>query len=200
MTTSGRSATTASRSALVDSRTSTSRCSISRASQSVTPPISRRQPALAANATWPPSRPVASNRTTSWPRQALIRAASRPAGPPPATTTAFAGGRDSRFVGQGFFASRRGVVNAVAMVHAEGRADARTNAIFLAGFDLADDVRVGDVGARHADHVDDALANGAARGRRVDDAAGVKRRQRQIPRERPRPGPGKSRAAETSPA
>ena len=70
------------------------------------------------------------------------------------------------------------------MVHAEGRANAWTDALLLTGFDLPDDVRVGDVGARHAHHVDHALADNAARSSGIDDAAGMEGRQCQFPGKR----------------
>ena len=49
--------------------------------------------------------------------------------------------------------------------------------MLLAPLELRDDVRVGDVGAGHADHVDEALLERPAGGRQVGDARGLEYRQ-----------------------
>ena len=54
--------------------------------QSMMPIISRRRLLCAVSRIWPPAWLAASNTTTSWPRSAATRAASRPAGPAPTTT------------------------------------------------------------------------------------------------------------------
>ena len=87
MTSSGASSATTSGSTIERSRIVTPSRSISLVSHSVMAPMSDRCGAVAAIATWPPRRRVASWRWTSWPRSAAVRAASSPAGPPPTTST-----------------------------------------------------------------------------------------------------------------
>ncbi len=83
---------------------------------------------------------------------------------------------------------RRGVVDAqglialVDAVQAVGRADAGADAVLLSGQHLAGDVRLGDVGAGHADHVQLALGDGVPGRGHVVDAGGVEGRE---PRRRP---------------
>src|SRR3546814_15364308 len=75
----------------------------------------------------------------------------------------------------GRLAPGRRVVNAerlvalVDAVEAVGGADAGADLPLAAGGDLVDDVRVGEVGAGHADHVELALGDGMARRRHVGD-------------------------------
>ena len=87
ITSSGATSATTSGSTIELSRMVTPRRSTSLASHSVMAPMSERCGAVAAMATCPPRRRVASCRCTSWPRSAAVRAASRPAGPPPTTST-----------------------------------------------------------------------------------------------------------------
>ena len=80
------------------------------------------------------------------------------------------------------FAPGRGIVDAqclaalVDAIDAVADPDARADALFLAAQDLGDDVRIGHVRARHADHVDQALADRMVRGRDVIDPRGVEGR------------------------
>ena len=147
------------------------------------PSSSARRRARAARRIWPPGWSAASNSTTAWPRAAATLAASRPAGPAPTTTTFFlrpVGAAD--LVGHGGLAAGRRVVDAerlvalVDPVEAVGRADAGPDLVLAAGGDLARDVRVGDVGAGHADHVELARGDRVARGRDVVDAGGMEYR------------------------
>ena len=71
----------------VDKRTSTPRRFTSSANQRVIAPMSARCGAVAAIATCPPRDFCISKSTTSCPRNAAVRAASKPAGPPPTITT-----------------------------------------------------------------------------------------------------------------
>ena len=86
-------------------------------------------------------------------------------------------------VGHGGLAAGRRVVDAerlvalVDAVEAVGGADAGADLVLAAGRDLARDVRVGDVGAGHADEVELARGDRVARGRDVVDARGVEDRQ-----------------------
>ena len=80
-------------------------------------------------------------------------------------------------------AARRGVVQAerhaalVDAVEAVVGADAGADALLLAAQDLRDDVRVGHVGAGHADHVELAAGDGVAGGGDVLDLRGVEGRE-----------------------
>ena len=56
-------------------------------------------------------------------------------------------------------------------------ADTRTDTLFLAGFDLANDMRVGDMGAGHRHHIEQFLSDGVAGRRDVGNAGGVENRQ-----------------------
>ena len=49
--------------------------------------------------------------------------------------------------------------------------------MLLAAYDLGDDVRIGDVRPRHADHVELALGDGVTRGGDIGDARGVEGRK-----------------------
>ena len=72
-------------------------------------------------------------------------------------------------------------------VDAVAHADAGADAVLLAALELGHDVRVGDVGAGHADHVDEALLRRAQRAvRQVGDARGLEHGQ---------PGRGRMRPA-----
>ena len=64
------------------------------------------------------------------------------------------------------FPPGRGIVQAVRTVLrlAVGRADTRPDPLLLTGFDLAHDMRVGDVSAGHRHHVEQSLADGVASG------------------------------------
>ena len=66
------------------------------------------------------------------------------------------------------------------MIHAISSAHAGTNAGLLSGLNFFDDMRIRYVRPCHADHIDDTLAYGMTRRRRVDYAAGVKYRQREL--------------------
>ena len=84
------------------------------------------------------------------------------------------GGRDR--MGHRFLAPRGGVVDAkrhaplVDAVEAVVRADAGADAVLLPGHQLSDDMRVGDMGAGHADHVQQPAGDGMAGGGDVLDA------------------------------
>jgi hypothetical protein len=86
-------------------------------------------------------------------------------------------------VRHGGFAARGGVVDAsgaaafVDAVEAVGGANAGAHFILAALGDLLADVRVGDVGTGHADHVELAFGHGVAGGGHVVDARGVKHRE-----------------------
>ncbi len=69
------------------------------------------------------------------------------------------------------------------MIHAESSAHAGANSVFFPGLDFLNDMRIGNVRAGHADHIDDTLADRMACGRRIDDAAGMERRQLEFPSE-----------------
>ena len=83
-----------------------------------------------------------------------------------------------------FFAPGGGVVNAqrfavfVNAVEAVAGADARADSLLFAALDFDDNHRIGDVRARHSNHIDLAFAHGVARRRRVDHARGMKHRLR----------------------
>ena len=71
--------------------------------------------------------------------------------------------------------ARRGwVLDAIAEIRTIGRPDACPDTILFAGFQLGDDIGVGDMAAGHADKIDDFLADGIARGGKVIDAGGMK--------------------------
>ena len=65
------------------------------------------------------------------------------------------------------------VLTLVDAVEAIGGADARADAVLAARDDLAQDMRVRDVGAGHADHVEAAFGDGVPGGRHIRDAGGV---------------------------
>jgi hypothetical protein len=78
--------------------------------------------------------------------------------------------------GGGVVDAERGAAG-VDAVEAIGGADAGADAVLLAGEDPGDDVRVGDVRAGHADHVELARGDGVAGGGDVGDARGVEHRE-----------------------
>ncbi len=133
--------------------------------QRMMPDICSRCGALAAIITWPPTSAFFSNSTTSWPRSFATRAASRPAGPAPTTTTLRFGPRellDDVRHGRPCIARGGRVLDAqhvqalVLAVDAVVRADALLDLVLAAVADLDHHVRVGDLRARHADQVDHA--------------------------------------------
>ena len=65
---------------------------------------------------------------------------------------------------------------------------------------LRDDMRVGDVRARHRHHVEQALGDGVARGRDVGDAGGVEHRQLHLAPEGADAAPATARSATPCPA
>ena len=82
-------------------------------------------------------------------------------------------------------AAGRRVVNAdglagVDRVDAIAHADARADFGFAPLGDFARDVRIGQMRARHADHVELAARNRMARGRDILDAGGVESRQSRL--------------------
>ena len=83
----------------------------------------------------------------------------------------------------GRLAPGRGVVHAerlvalIDAVDAIGGADAGPDLVLAAFGDLAHEMRIGDVGAGHADHVELALGDGVARRRHVGDAGGMEHRE-----------------------
>ncbi|MNV54573.1 hypothetical protein D3C71_1467710 [compost metagenome] len=87
ITTSGSSASTVSASAQVLKLNFTPRRSHCTMRQSMMLIISRRRSLRDVNRICPPGWSAASNTVTSWPRSPATRAASRPAGPVPITTT-----------------------------------------------------------------------------------------------------------------
>ena len=96
-------------------------------------------PVLSGSSTWPPSLADASNRTTSCPRSAQLRAAS--AGRPPPTMTIFCPGASDGESHAKLSLARGGrVLDAVAEVGAIGRADTVADAVFLAAFQLGDHI------------------------------------------------------------
>ena len=62
-------------------------------------------------------------------------------------------------------------------VEAIGGADAGADVVLAPFRDFLDDMRIGDMGARHADHVELALGDGVARGGDIVDARGVEHRE-----------------------
>ena len=92
------------------------------------------------------------------------------------------GGRGRNGVGQGEFAPGRRVVDAIGLatgvdaVQAKVAAHAGADGVFAAFHNLAHDVRVGHVGARHAHHVELAAGNSVARGVDVLDFGGMEDR------------------------
>ena len=119
----------------------------------------RRQPDLPAGLATPPRA-----ATTSCPRSAATRAASRPAGPAPTTTTRRRGPAERGVtLRDRLLAAGRRVVDAqriepeVEPVDAIRRPDARPDPVRLARLELAHDVRVGHVRPHHPDHVDQPL-------------------------------------------
>src|ERR1700737_2353525 len=56
-------------------------------------------------------------------------------------------------------------------------ADARSNRVLHARFDLFYNIRIGDMGPRHSDHVEHPLANAVSCGCNVSDTRGVKHRK-----------------------
>ncbi len=83
---------------------------------------------------------------------------------------------------------------------AMGRADTGPDLGLSPGGDLCDEMRVGDLSPRHADHVDLAFRQGETRGRDVGDARGMEHRQPDLASERAdRPRP-RARAENPSPA
>ena len=81
------------------------------------------------------------------------------------------------------FAPGRRIVDAerlialIDAVEAVGGADAGADVGLAPLHDLLDDMRIGDMGARHADHVELALGDGMAGGRDIVDARGVEDRK-----------------------
>ena len=182
-TTSGSRPSTSSASAQLEKRISTP-ASASRSTRQSTMPISsRRRGERDARRICPPACSVASNRTTSCPRSADTRAASSPAGPAPTTTTLRRRSARAATCGMRALAAGGGVVDAqglvalVDAVEAVGGAHAGADRVLLAGPDLPDDVRVGDVRAGHADHVELARGDRVPGGGDVGDAGGVEHRQ-----------------------
>ena len=148
------------------------------------PTISRRRCSLAASRTCPPGLSAASNSTTLWPRAALTRAASRPAGPAPTTTTFFLGaGRRRDDVRHRRFAawSPDCAGTRPRCPGRCGRCSSRRRRTAGCGSprraDLGDDMRVGHMRAGHADQVDRAGGDGVARGGDVVDAGSLHHRQ-----------------------
>src|SRR6478735_3010224 len=117
---------------------------------------------------------------TACPRSALIRAASRPAGPPPTTTT--------RRTGPALFGmiwarvSSRPVAGLCRL--AMGRADTGPDLSLSPGGDLCDEMRIGDLSPGHSDHIDLAFRQGETRGRDVSDARGMEDGQPDLASER----------------
>ena len=80
-------------------------------------------------------------------------------------------------------AAGRGIVDAqrlaalIDAVEAVGRADARADLVLAALHHLLHDMRIGDVGARHADHVELAGGDGMPGGRDIRDARGMEDRE-----------------------
>jgi hypothetical protein len=108
----------------------------------------------------PPMNSFFSNRVTSWPRSAATRALPSRQGrhrPPPPCV--WPGGLLDDVRHAHVFTGGRGVLDAqhiqalVLTVDAVVGADALFDLVDLAHLDLGDQVRVGDVGAGHADHV-----------------------------------------------
>ena len=132
-----------------------------------------------ARLSWPPAHGIASSTITSWPRSPATRAASSPPGPAPTITIRRGRSAGGDHVRHRLLAARRGVVKAqrltggVDPVEAVGGADARPDLGLAALDDLAHDVRVGEVGAGHADQVDLALADRVPRRCHLVDLRGV---------------------------
>jgi hypothetical protein len=86
-------------------------------------------------------------------------------------------------MGNALFTSGRWIVDAhcvaslIDSIQTIGGADAGPNRVLAALRHFQRDVRVGQVRASHADHVELALGDGMARRRHVADAGGVKNRE-----------------------
>ena len=114
-----------------------------------------------ASRNWPPSSVPASRSVTRWPRSAATRAASRPAGPPPTTSTcrAVAAGVEPiaaplELAAGGWIHQARDpvVARAPSPAHLVAR-DARPDVLGAVGAGLGDQVRIGDLAAHDADQV-----------------------------------------------
>ncbi len=141
-------------------------------------PAPRGGPGLPARA-----RPPAGRR--AWPRSAATRAASRPAGPAPTTTTRFGADRSSAVMTCGIVSSRpvaglwmhsassprySRLMQYDAPTHGRIRsASPRSSLRTMCG--------IGHVRPHHPDHVQQPLADGVARRRDVGDPGGVEDRQ-----------------------
>jgi len=96
---------------------------------------------------------------------------------------AFGSARLGDEVGLGRFAPGRGVVDAehagagIDTFQAIGRADAGTDFLLPARGNLGDQMRIGDVGPRHADHVELALSDGVAGGGDIGNLGGMEDRE-----------------------
>ena len=114
-----------------------------------------------ASRNWPPSSPPRSSSVTRWPRSAATRAASRPAGPPPTTSTDLRGRRRLEPVaaplelapGRRVHEARDPVVARAAAPAQLVARDARPHLVGAVGAGLGDEVRIGDLAADDADHV-----------------------------------------------
>lgn len=62
-------------------------------------------------------------------------------------------------------------------VDAMAGADTGADAVFLARFQLLDDIRISHMGTRHADHIDQAGGDGMARRRQLRNASRLEDRQ-----------------------
>ena len=67
------------------------------------------------------------------------------------------------------------------LVHTVGGADTGSDPVFLAARDLVDNIRIGNVRARHADHVHDPFAYRVARVRHVRHTRRVEDGQADLP-------------------
>src|SRR5271166_4895651 len=176
-TTSGFSASACSAPARTLKRNLTPSRSHSATRQSMTPRISRRRFSAAVNSTWPPAFAAASNTTTSCPRSAATRADDH--------HSFLRSARPLDEVRDRLLASGRGVVDTDSLagidrVDAIAHADAGADLRLAAGGDFVGNMRVGEMGAGHADHVEFAALDRVAGGGDVLDAGGVKGRHARL--------------------
>ena len=183
MTTSGFSASTVSASASVLKRNATPRSSQRASRQSMMLIISRRRGLWLVSRIWPPALGAASSTTTVVAALGGDACRLQP-GRPGADDDHLAldGGRRDvvrhrQLAAGGRVVDAVGLAAGVDAVQAEVGADAGADRVLLAGHDLAHDVRVGQVGARHADHVELARGDRMARRGHVLDLGGVEGRE-----------------------
>ena len=152
--------------------------------QSMMPTSSLLRGARLASSTCPPGRSAASNSTTSWPALGsnTRRFESAGTGPDDHHFAAWAGAARDDVRHRGL-AAGGGIVHAdrviafVDTIQAIGGADAGTDLVLPSLHQPAADIRFGNVGARHADHVELARGDGVSCRGNVLDAGGVEHRE-----------------------